>query len=200
MNMLLRPWVGWYEAISDLLDDLPETEFAPWQLKRLPEHIKASALISRQGNNLVNDVDRPSPTLTSEKTGSIRAVLVGGGNTNTSELRDRPCSVQADPAYTVTGSSDRDRAYVIDGQTGSYGTAMTIRDQDRPAITLAQKSMPKAYVGRVIKLSPRCLARFNGLGDDYKLPTKQSLACKVLGNMVMPLVMKAIIGTMLKQD
>lgn len=129
MNMLLKPWVGWYEAIADLIDDLLETNFAPWQLKLLPENLEGF--------------------------------------------------------------------YMIDGQTGSYGTAMTIRDQAEPMYTIAashEKRPARAYVGRVVKLSPRCLARFNGLGDDYKLPTKQSLACKVLGNMVMPGVMAAIIS------
>lgn len=35
-----RPWVGWYEAIEDLIPTLPDSKFAPWQLKRLPEEIK----------------------------------------------------------------------------------------------------------------------------------------------------------------
>lgn len=164
MNMFLKPWIGWHEAISDLLDDLPETQFAPWQLKRLPEHIKESVLVPHAGAE------------------NAQLSIVQASN----------------PSYTITTQSSRSRAYLVQDQNTSNPNPF--HAADRPAITLAQKSMPKAYVGRVVKLSPRCLARFNGLGDDYKLPSKQSLACKILGNMVMPLVMKAIIGTMLKQD
>lgn len=34
-------WVGWYEAIDDLVPTLPESQFAKWQLARLPEAIKS---------------------------------------------------------------------------------------------------------------------------------------------------------------
>lgn len=226
MNMLLKPWVGWYEAISDLIDDLPETQFAPWQLKRLPADLKTSLLDTMNsvrdatirepnepsytikanhmrrpstqpmayiignsgydGNLQIQDADQPMNTVTSNQNQTnLKAYLVGGGNTNTSELRDRPVRNITDPAYTVTGSSDRDRAYLINSINASQQYSDGLRRESQPK--------PKAYIGRVVKLSPRCLARFNDLGDDYKLPTNQSLACKVLGNMVMPLVMKAII-------
>src|SRR3989304_5632384 len=33
----LKRWVGWYEAIEDLIPTLPESHFAEWQLRRLPE-------------------------------------------------------------------------------------------------------------------------------------------------------------------
>lgn len=33
-------WVGWYEAIADLIPSLPDAEFAPWQLARLPKEYK----------------------------------------------------------------------------------------------------------------------------------------------------------------
>lgn len=35
MLPLPKPWVGWYEAIEDLIPTLPESEFAPWQRKAL---------------------------------------------------------------------------------------------------------------------------------------------------------------------
>jgi site-specific DNA-cytosine methylase len=33
----LPRWRGWYEAIVDLIPTLPETKFAPWQIKRLEQ-------------------------------------------------------------------------------------------------------------------------------------------------------------------
>ena len=32
--------IGWYEAIEDLLDTLPDSKFAPWQLDRMPAEYK----------------------------------------------------------------------------------------------------------------------------------------------------------------
>lgn len=162
MNMLLKPWVGWHEAISDLLDELPETEFAPWQLKRLPDELKTSLLDTMNSvrNATIRDVDEPSYTI---KANHMR----------------RP--------------STQPMAYLINSENAGQQYSDGLRRESQPSMTISTASKPKAYVGRVVKLSPRCLARFNGLGDDYKLPDKQSLACKVLGNMVMPLVMAAII-------
>lgn len=198
MNMLLTPWIGWHEAIKDLLDDLPDAKFAPWQLKRLPDELKESILIGGGNTRTVDHPkydNEPSHTVT-EHLGRGRAYLVAGGNKQTSIYEaDRP-------SYTVAANSSRDRAYLIDGQTGSYGTSMTIRDQAEPMYTIAasqEKRPTRAYIGRVVKLTPRCLARFNGLPDSYQLPVQQSLACKVLGNMVMPLAMAAIVRSTIQQ-
>ena len=241
MNMLLTPWIGWHEAIKDLLDDLPDAHFAPWQLKRLPAELRTSLVDTTNSarDATIREPNEPSYTI---KASHMRrpstqpmAVLVGGGNTN-SQATHSPMRDCDTPAYTVTGSSDRDRAYlinstnegqqysdglrresqpsmtlstqskpkafVIDGQTGSYGTAMTIREQAEPMYTIAashEKRPARAYIGRVVKLTPRCLARFNGLPDSYQLPIQQSLACKVLGNMVMPEVMAVIIRSTSQQ-
>lgn len=44
------PWRGWYQAIEDLIPDLPDAEFAPWQLKRLNVHpVYGPVLASRPG-------------------------------------------------------------------------------------------------------------------------------------------------------
>jgi site-specific DNA-cytosine methylase len=37
----LKPWVGWLEAIQDLIPLLPDSEFADWQKKRLPIDVVA---------------------------------------------------------------------------------------------------------------------------------------------------------------
>jgi DNA (cytosine-5)-methyltransferase 1 len=29
-------WKGWYESIEDIIDELPESKFSPWQIERLP--------------------------------------------------------------------------------------------------------------------------------------------------------------------
>jgi len=46
-------WRGWYEAIEDLIPTLPETQFAGWQLKRLPDELKETFIVSN--NNISRD-------------------------------------------------------------------------------------------------------------------------------------------------
>jgi DNA (cytosine-5)-methyltransferase 1 len=48
----LLPWIGWYEAIADLLPSCPETKLAPWQIKRLTAEYGEEWL----GSLLVNGV------------------------------------------------------------------------------------------------------------------------------------------------
>lgn len=42
------PWVGWYAAVEDLLHTLPESQFAPWQMARLPE-LLMTTLVAQGG-------------------------------------------------------------------------------------------------------------------------------------------------------
>jgi hypothetical protein len=48
------PIVGWYEAIKDLIPQLPETELAPWQQKKFPG-LATNALIKRVGGGRASD-------------------------------------------------------------------------------------------------------------------------------------------------
>jgi DNA (cytosine-5)-methyltransferase 1 len=116
----------------------------------------------RDNSKGMREGDDPAFTLLAQSGRSSttpRALLIGGGNTNTTEGRDRPPRFAEDPAYTVTASSDRDRIVV-------------------------------SFVTK--KITPPALARFNGLRA-YRLPSSNRIAARVIGNMVMPDVMKAII-------
>jgi len=42
-------------------------------------------------------------------------------------------------------------------------------------------------------MSPRCLARFQSVPDDYVLPENDTLAVRVIGNMVPPLMMQRLL-------
>lgn len=46
---LAQKWVSWLSAIADLIPTLPETEFAPWQLKHLSE-LPVTTLVERVGS------------------------------------------------------------------------------------------------------------------------------------------------------
>jgi len=45
----LNEWVGWHEAIEDLIPDLPETGLADWQKERLPDELTQTQMIGQLG-------------------------------------------------------------------------------------------------------------------------------------------------------
>jgi len=83
----LSEWVGWYEAVEDLIPDLPETELADWQKERLSDELAGTALVSANSESQ----GKAQTRLPEEAAGSVvstqarampRAVLVHGPQTN----------------------------------------------------------------------------------------------------------------------
>jgi len=101
-----------------LIPDLPDSEFAPWQLARLPEDV-VTLLMAVQG-----------------------------------EASDFLCATSPSPTITSNHGAGKYRAFVN---------------------------------GRVVKMTPRALARFQSFPDWYELPDSASLAAKGIGNAVPPL-------------
>lgn len=126
----LLPWLDWYEAIQDIIDTLPDSEFAPWQLARLPADVRESVLLD------------------------------GQANTN---------------GTTCTSVADCAPAFAVKAQTGARHAARAV---------LAQ--------GRIVKMTPRALARFQSFPDWYELPEHNALACRIIGNAVPPLLMQRV--------
>jgi DNA-cytosine methyltransferase len=190
-----KPWVVWYEAIEDLIPTLPESQFAPWQLERLPQELKEALLVPGGNNSFpTRDCEAPSFTITGSQAKNTRAFLL---NRNKSE-RDDHYKPESDPAYTVcVESRGRQRAFVVDqiNHRGDNGKS-TIREQKEPIWTIPVYSRkhpaPRALAGRVVKMTPRALARFQSLPDSYALPEQNGLACEIIGNIVPPLLAKAI--------
>ena len=168
LPMLPEPvrWVGWYEAIEDLLPTLPPSKLAPWQLARLPAELRG-------------------------------AVLVGGGNTQLAQV-DSKARAADEPMFTVTGNTKMgdNRAVLVAGLLNSDGEKLTRRDGGEPSFTVTtshnQKDVRAAVGAHVVAMTPRCLARFQSVPDWYALPDKRTLAAKVIGNMVPPLLMQRI--------
>lgn len=101
-DMFTLPWVGWYEAIEDLIPDLPESQFAPWQMDRLPEELKTYLIMTANTNRGgidnkpgrgVLDMGEPANTVTAGPAGGMpKAFLIPGDNTSneTVRLADEP--------------------------------------------------------------------------------------------------------------
>lgn len=159
-----EPWRGWYDAIADLIDELPESQLAPWQLERLPASIQ-SALVANGGfcdEVVMRGRQEPSFTVTanSNQTG-VRALLIGDQSANAG-----------------AGVQERD----------ADEPAMTVRAMESGG------SPPRAIVkARVVAMTPRALARFQSFPDSYRLPDARGLACRVVGNAVPPLLYQRLI-------
>lgn len=209
-----KPWVGWYEAIEDLIPALPESQFAPWQLRRLSKNLLETldangfAVDSKnsrpgsaaRGENFltIRKHDEPPWTLQSQmNTNHVRCFVVDG------KVNDRGRTVTTrdgeEPFFTITTShNSRDIKGFIADLTNPRKEGITTRDAaEDPHHTvraIMYKALPRAHVaGRVVKMTPRALARFQSFPDWYNLPEDKTLACKGIGNAVPPLMYQRVI-------
>jgi DNA (cytosine-5)-methyltransferase 1 len=91
-----EPWVGWYEAIEDLIPTLPESQLAPWQVERLPEDLTETCTAS---------MDRAP----------LRATLIGSQYAQPASVEDRTVQVrnQDEPSFTITASYKGDKRALL---------------------------------------------------------------------------------------
>lgn len=241
------PWRGWFDAIADLILDLPESKFAPWQLERLPEAV-ATMLVSGGGHYTsaaekrvaTFGADEPAMTVMTGTAGRARAFIeaaqkpgtflhMTGATSSHPETRGTGVLEPSDPANTVTPSSAKARAFIV--HPTDFRT-MPVRDEADPMFTCVAGSgqavnMPRAYLvdgantrgdsrepttredfvtaggppsnhralfegGRIVKMTPRALARFQSFPDSYELPEGNSLACRIIGNACSPLMFEQL--------
>ncbi len=168
---MLPQWENWYEAIEDLIPELPEGKFAKWQKeKTMPDHIKGSFLMPVNGEN----------------SGPFGFM-------------------QPAPTITANHSSNKYRAFIVDCQyngnpdeNGRRG--LTIREADQPVFTItatqSKRKVREAGGGRVVSMTPRCLARFQDFPDWFVLPENRGLACRGIGGAVPRGLYRAVLGSL----
>lgn len=197
-------WVSWYEAIEDLIPTLPDSEFAAWQLERLPPEMASMlAGVSGYGGRAVRAmVEEPAFTITANRNQTgIGAFLADGQNRSSGTVRNGSM-----PAFAITDQSKGvSRAFVIGSQYGQPNTVENRRPQirtgDEPYFTITasggQHSGQRAFVGpRVVGMTPRALARIQSVPDSYALPGSNPLSCKIIGNMVPPLLAQRVVESL----
>lgn len=201
-----EPWRGWYEAIEDLIPTLPESEFAPWQLARLGE-VRDTTLLAQGGyDGKVVTVAEGEPAFTmtanTNQTG-LRAFIVDGQNAGHG-LSTRDAD---EPSLTVTAKDKgMPRAFIVGGQFGRPADGSgkprvpQVKDGGDPVftVTAVNKGDWRAWLsrGHVVKMTPRCLARFQSFPDSYRLPDHNRLACRLIGNAVPPLMYEKLIRSL----
>lgn len=140
-GILLAHWIGWYAAIADLIDTLPETTPAPWQRARLPAELRETLLVGPSGfDGTVVAAGEAEPSFTVTAAGNHsqwRAFLLGD------QSAGHGAGVQvaeADaPAFTVRSSDHNGfpRAYLCGGGNTQLAQADShARAADEPAFTL----------------------------------------------------------------
>lgn len=164
---------GWYEAIADLMPELPTTELAPWQLKRLPPQLKQSFLIDSknadpQGKPTVRFVSQPAfAVCASSYKGFPKAVLVERTGARSGGLKTRAAH---EPVWTIRC------AITTDGRGGN------------------RHSFLNALLdGQVLNLNTRALARLQSFPDWYALPSSTAVAGRIIGNAVPPALARKIV-------
>lgn len=172
-------WRNWYDALTgkipelgetDLFPQLPDDQLAPWQVERLGG-------------------------------GDLGDMLVGCGGYNASIVTRH----KSEPAMTITANHNQTgiRALLIRVSTTSTNSPMAIGEG--PAFTVTASMKPvRAIAGRranqrIVRLSPRALARLQSLPDSYELPAATTLAVRGIGNGVPCLLMKEIVSQVANQ-
>lgn len=186
------PWIGWYEAIEDLLPTLPNSAFAPWQLARLPVEMRTTTLVGAGGYDNTSAGTTP---------GKWKAWLVDGDNARADTGMPTLRAFDA-PAMTLRGTRVSPPRALLVHSTDQR--SMPTRDADDPAFTVMADSFdashqpggrPRAWLnaGRVVQMTPRALACFQSFPDSYQLPGQKGLACEGIGNAVPPLLAQRLI-------
>lgn len=195
-------WVSWYEAIEDLIPELPDGKFAPWQIERLPEELKTMFFndmdMKSTGRQMLGrEISEPAATVVASdwrRPSTIPSAYIV--NTREMHLSDSGTNYTTrgndEPVYTLSATShaSRNKAFIMPG--GNAINKNYHRMSNEPAVTVADANRPgnapRAYTnGRVVQMTPRALARFQSFPDWYELPESKKLACKGIGNAVPPL-------------
>lgn len=144
-------WVGWYDAIEDLIPSLPETEFAPWQIARLPKEYKD--FIIGQGT-YSEAIERHQPIQTipaNNNQSAIKAFIMSSGNNSFADaVEGGGVPYAAEPVMTMMAgkTESKIKAFVLDG--GNSGKIpITCRDGENPIFTIpasTEKSPVRAFV------------------------------------------------------
>ena len=141
----LKPWIGWYEAIEDLIPGLPDSEFANWQLERLPRELAGylTDLSNATRDFTQREYHEPATTVTSSamrRPSTIpKAYIVDGRNSN--QEWGKLYRDENEPSTSVTvlnRPAHFPRAFIVDGKlsTGGNEKKLQINGQETPAGTV----------------------------------------------------------------
>jgi DNA (cytosine-5)-methyltransferase 1 len=170
--------IGWYEAITDKVHDLPDSQLADWQLRALPNNIREHCFYIYGSQNInfggmIQPQNKPANTLLADccsENGirSYKAILVE--NTGARSDRELQTREATEPCWTLRAM----------GQDGHYHRANALLN------------------ARIVALDIACLARLQSFPDNYQWRGKKSLDGKIIGNSVPPLMYQKILQSIIQ--
>jgi DNA (cytosine-5)-methyltransferase 1 len=166
-----EPWKGWYQAIEDLIPSLPDSEFAPWQLERLPEEYRNFVIGNGTYSSAV-DADQPIQAITANSNQAhIRAVVSDVQGENSKGYKE-----PEEPISTITGShtAGKYRALIVGDQKGqmahSERRAFTVRAQGKggtsPRAFVVPGGNASSFSVREHNEQARCVESINRTGNN----------------------------------
>lgn len=184
-------WVGWYEAIEDLIPTLPENQFAPWQLVRLPDELQ-TCLIGG-GNTQLDKITstarlaaQPAQTIFTDLKNNGRAFILDCQLAGDTQERSVTLPQGDAPMFTVTSGKNGKqpvRAWLVSDQSASASEGVQVRDETEPYFTIRAGenggSYPKGYL---ISSSIDCTVRKNDepantlVSSDHSIPPRAWLS------------------------
>lgn len=168
---------GWYEAIAHLILELPDTKLAGWQVKRLEEvrdKLTGMDLINIGKNRIVTvrSADRPSFTLLTDHVGcEAPIVLMPRAGANINNCLP---SLPWEPCPTI-------RAMTA-GRHTHWADVVNLNDLTAKQIT------------------PEASALLQTFPETYLLPKVKTLAQRIIGNAVPPLLAEVLGASIIKQQ
>ena len=177
----LLPWVGWYEAIADLIPSMQSAKLSGPQLAELERRglLGCPQLIDGKANGYGNSItvraaNEPAYTITANTgTRQVSRILLVQ-LTGYHNSRGPTVKLADEPVFTITASMAHD------GKLNKNGFP-SVRS---PATVLAH--------GQALRVDRRCLARFQGFPDSHRWGPVESANCRAIGNAVPPVVSRAI--------
>ena len=187
-------WVSWYEAIEDILHTLPESQFAPWQMARMPELMRSFLMqVQGEAGDGVRWDTEPMQTVTvAHGAAKYRAFIVPGGNDSFPQRDD------SEHGFTIVAGHGGGgcRAWLV-----NESSTMEVRAADGSSaaqVASYRNTGQRGLIGdgHVVAMTPRALARFQSFPDWYQLPSNARLAAKGIGNAVPPLLYQRVIESL----
>jgi site-specific DNA-cytosine methylase len=153
----LLPWVGWYEAIADLIPTLPDSKLAKWQLERLPEdlctHLLVAGMMNEYGKSVTfPEGDAPTFGINAQNTTRqpLTAVLVGDQRSHDGQ----PVVHRGgeNPAFVVdTRPASKYSAVLVSAENS---TSAVQRDGDAPSMAIRAGIAEHNSEPRAVLLQP----------------------------------------------
>lgn len=182
-------WVGWHESILDLIPTLPDSQFAPWQLERLPAEIKGTFYTDLQ--NVVREytlrgTNEPATTVVAtlmrRPICDPKAFIVANGKYGDNLVT----SNAPEPVFTVTANSNQTgvRAWLVSDHSKSAGEGVQVVDDSAPFFSIRAGENGGSYPKALLISSIDCTAREDqepantivATGDGHSIPPRAWLS------------------------